>query len=586
MVLTYQARDHDGTARVLAGGGGVGKSQLAAWFAWEAIDGRTTDLVVWADAASPDQVITAYARAAAKAGVPGADGVDPAADATALLEWLNSTERTWLFVLDNITDPALLSCWWPPQRPTGWTLATTRLQDATLLSSGRKKTDVDVYSSGESLMYLTDRLTGVGCAHLLDDQAANLSEAVGHLPLALSHAAAYMIAQEEGCAAYLARYNSGRERLSDLMPASADPDAYGRPVAVTLLLALDAADAAAPRGLASPALTLAAMVDPAGHPDALWSTPAVTEYLSAHRRGDIGEPVTADKAWKAMRLLHRYGLLIHTPNDTNRAVRIHALTARAAREITTDSASVAHATADALLHLWPDADHATTDLINALRANTNTLADLAGDLLWHPHGHPLLSRAGISLLRAGLHTPAVIYWKHMTEQAVRLLGDEHPNTLTVHANLAASFNQAGRTTDAITIEEKVAADSARLLGDEHPDTLGAHANLAVSYRQAGRTTEAITLLTKVVDEYVRLLGDQHPHTLSARASLAVCYGQAGRTSDAITIEEKVAADSARLLGDEHPDTLGAHANLAVSYRQAGRTTEAITLLTKVVDEYV
>jgi hypothetical protein len=52
----------------------------------------------------------------------------------------------------------------------------------------------------------------------------------------------------------------------------------------------------------------------------------------------------------------------------------------------------------------------------------------------------------------------------------RLLGDEHPNTLTARANLAVSYYQAGRTTDAITLQERVLADSERLLGDEHPTT--------------------------------------------------------------------------------------------------------------------
>ena len=37
----------------------------------------------------------------------------------------------------------------------------------------------------------------------------------------------------------------------------------------------------------------------------------------------------------------------------------------------------------------------------------------------------------------------------------RLLGDEHPATLTARANLANSYSQAGRTTDAITLEERV-----------------------------------------------------------------------------------------------------------------------------------
>ncbi|MFE9690644.1 tetratricopeptide repeat protein [Micromonospora sp. NPDC005806] len=567
--------------RVLAGGGGVGKSQLAAWFAHDALE-HGTDLMVWVAASSPDQVITAYARAAARVGVPGADGADPAGDARALLEWLHTTDRTWLVVLDDITDPAHLAKWWPPHRPTGWTLATTRLQDATLASSGRQMIDVRVYTQDESMAYLTNRLTNAGLAHLLDPRAADLAAALGHLPLALSHAAAYMINQEEGCATYLTRYTTGRERLAELMPPGTDPDGYGRPVAVTLLLALEAADTAAPAGLARPALALAAVYDPDGHPDTLWATTAVTDYLSAHRTGGPGQPVTNDQTRKVLRLLHRYGLLTHTSTDGARAVRIHALTARAARENTTDPAALAHAAADALLQLWPADDHTTTDLVAALRTNAATLTGVAGDLLWHPDGHPLLYWAGDSLLRAGLYTSAVTYWHHLAEQAGRLLGDEHPDTLTARASLAGSYWHAGFTADAITILEQVVADSARLLGDKHPSTLTARANLATSYWQAGRTFDAITILEQVVADRERLLGHEHPDTLTARASLATSYWQAGRTFDAISIEEQVVADRQRLLGHEHPDTLTARSNLATSYRQAGLTAGAITILEQVV----
>jgi hypothetical protein len=182
-----------------------------------------------------------------------------------------------------------------------------------------------------------------------------------------------MINEEQGCAAYLADYTSGEQRLAELMPAGAD--GYGRSVAVTLLLALGAAEHAEPVGLARPALALAAMCEPAGHPDTLRATDAVTTYLSAYRTTGTGEPVTTAQARKAMRLLHRYGLLTHNPADGARAVRIHALTARAMRESTTDAdtAVVAHAVADALLQLWPtNGDHASTPQVTALRANTTT----------------------------------------------------------------------------------------------------------------------------------------------------------------------------------------------------------------------
>jgi CO dehydrogenase nickel-insertion accessory protein CooC1 len=49
--------------QVVSGGGGVGKSQLAAAYAADAIS-TGTDLVAWADATQPGTVIDAFARAA------------------------------------------------------------------------------------------------------------------------------------------------------------------------------------------------------------------------------------------------------------------------------------------------------------------------------------------------------------------------------------------------------------------------------------------------------------------------------------------------------------------------------------------
>ncbi|WP_433125027.1 tetratricopeptide repeat protein [Micromonospora sp. CA-240977] len=580
VVLTqHDVRPARTRTRVLAGEGGVGKSQLAAWFAHQAQEERTADLVVWVPAGSPEQIITGYARAALRVGAPGADGTEPAADATAFCEWLYTTDRTWLIVLDDITDPADLVGWWPPHRPTGWTLATTRRRDAALSTGGRQSIDIGVYSPSESLAYLTDRLTDAGCPGLLGASACDLAAAVGHLPLALSHATAYMIDQAVGCADYLARYAAAR--MAEVMPAGSDPDGYGRPVTVTLLLALDAADQANPVGLARPALALAALLSPDGHPDELWTTAAVTGYLS----DQVGRPVSADQSGMALRTLHRYGLLTHTPANGPRAVRVHALTARASREVSTiDPAIVAHAAAAALLRLWPEQDHAITELVDALRANTSTLAGLAGDVLWHPEGHPLLYRAGASLLRSGLYTLAVDYWHRIVDDAVRVLGDEHPDTIIARTNLGTSYRQAGRTGESITIQEEVVNDAARVMGDEHPYTINARAHLATSYRQAGRTDEAITIQEKVINDAARVMGDEHPHTINARANVAACYHQAGRTDEAITIEEEVLNDAARVMGDEHPHTINARANLATSYRQAGRTDEAITIQEKVVND--
>ncbi|MFD0622128.1 tetratricopeptide repeat protein [Streptomyces sanglieri] len=587
------------SVQVMSGGGGVGKSQLAASYAREAVEGGA-DLVVWTSANDIQQVLTVYAQAAALVQAPGLTGGDLEADARAFLSWLAATDRRWLVVLDDITDPDAIEPWWPDsQRGNGWALATTRLKDPRLTGGGRARIDVDVYTPAEATGYLTARLAHDRKAHLADHRAPALAEALGYLPLALGHAAAYMLRENASCSAYLEQFTGRATRLDELLPQWADTERYGRQVTTTLLLALDATDQDPHGPLARAALRIAAYLDPAGQPAALWATTAfltqqqpaapARRTLTLHRRRrSATRTVTGDEAVAALRLLDRYGLITYdSATDHLRAVRIHALTARAVRETIPQGQQPATAVtaADALVEIWPDPDHTQRELASTLRTNTDSLTTHAGESLWTPDAHPVLYHAGVSLLNAHLHSASSTYWEHMVSDCERLLGNEHPHTLTARANLATSYRQAGRTNDAIEIEEHVLAEYERLLGNEHPHTLTARANLATSYWQAGRTNDAIEIEEHVLAEYERLLGNEHPHTLTARGDLAASYRQAGRTNDAIEIEEHVLAEYERLLGNEHPHTLTARANLATSYRQAGRTNDAIEIEEHVLAEY-
>ncbi|MFF3540167.1 tetratricopeptide repeat protein, partial [Streptomyces sp. NPDC002466] len=587
------------SVQVMSGGGGVGKSQLAAAYAREAV-GEGADVVVWVPANDVQQVLTAYAQAAVLVQAPGRTGADLEADAQAFVSWLVATDRRWLVVLDDVTDPDAIGPWWPDsQRGSGWALATTRLKDPRLSGGGRARIDVDVYTPAESLGYLTDRLTHGHKDHLLDHQAPALAEALGHLPLALGHAAAYMLRENASCSTYLEQFTSRSKRLDELLPCWADTERYGRQITTTLLLALDATDQDPHGPLARTALRIAACLDPDGQPAALWTTTALCTHLTQQQQPTAPprrtltlrrrprnpvQAVTSDQALAALRLLDRYGLITYDNAEDLRTVRIHALTARALHEATPENqrSAAAITAADALSEIWPDTDHTQRELAAVLRANTDTLATHARDSLWKPDAHVVLYLAGTSLLNAHLHSAASAYWTRMTADCERILGDEHPDTLTARANLATSYRQAGRTDDAINLLEHVLADRERLLGNQHPHTLTTRNNLAASYWQAGRTDDAINLLEHALADRERLLGNQHPHTLTARANLATSYRQAGRTGEAITIEEHVLADCERLLGNQHPHTLTTRNNLAASYRQAGRTDDAINLLEHVL----
>jgi Tetratricopeptide repeat len=58
------------------------------------------------------------------------------------------------------------------------------------------------------------------------------------------------------------------------------------------------------------------------------------------------------------------------------------------------------------------------------------------------------------------------------------------------ANLAATYGEQGRWNEAEKLQVDVVEMSKRLLGAEHPDTLSSMASLATTYRQQGRWSEA------------------------------------------------------------------------------------------------
>ncbi|GIF48202.1 tetratricopeptide repeat protein [Asanoa ferruginea] len=570
--------------QVLSGGGGVGKSQLAAWYADQALrDG--VDLVVWVTATQADTLIAALAAAAARVHAPGTTG-EPEADARALLDWLATTDRTWLIVFDDITHPRDVSAWWPASpKHTGWVLATTRRRDAALSGSGRTLIDIDVYTPNESTTYLRQRLTEARHAHLLDHTTNALADRLGHLPLALSHAAAYMVNQGVTCARYLELFDAAGTPLDELM--TDDADGYHQRVSRTLLLGLRAADTEQPQGMATKVVRLAALLDPAGHPEALWTTAPVLAYL-----GQSDELATAGQARTAVRIAHRYALITHDPTAEPRAVRIHALTARAAREsgaipqhLGIDSTSaVALAAAHGLFWTWPTVER-RREVGEVLRANAAAL-DAHRSMIESAEGRRLLIRAGQSLREAGLVAAAVDYWQHLLDRARHAMGSDHPDTLVVRHNMGLSRGAAGDPTGAIAELGTLVEDRLRVLGRHHPDTLEARNALANWQGEAGHVGDALAAMRSLLADYDRLLGLKHRNTLRARNDLCHWQGMSGDPLGAATALEILVADYGQDPDSDGPEALAARNNLAHWRGEAGNAAAAVTTLEGLVADYL
>jgi hypothetical protein len=514
--------------QVLSGMGGVGKTQLAAACARRAVDGEPgLDLLVWVTAASRSEILAGYARADAAVNDPtgGDGGLDTDVAATRFLTWLAGTKGRWMVVLDDLTTPADLAGLWPPATDYGRVLVTTRRRDAALRGSGRVLVDVELFTPDEALTYLREKL-----AEHPDRlaEAAELCADLGHLPLALAQAAAYLLDRGLSCAVYRRRFADRRSRLADVLPeADALPDDHRSTVAATWSLSVEHANLLHPIGLAEPLLQVASLLDPNGIPTEVLTTAPVLDYLREARGSEAGlaadaVPVSTTDVVDALRALHRLNL---ASVADDRPVRIHALVQRAAGDQTSPDwrTTAARAAADALVAVWPEVER-DTELATSLRANAAALREAAGVLLYEPDAHTVLFRHSRSLGDAGLLTAATAADRQLLDDCLRVLGPDHPATLTARANLAFWRGEAGDPAGAATDFAELLDDRLRVLGPDHPATLTARGNLARCRGEAGDPAGAATALTELLDDCVRVLGPDHPATLTARHNLAYWRG--------------------------------------------------------------
>jgi tetratricopeptide (TPR) repeat protein len=98
--------------------------------------------------------------------------------------------------------------------------------------------------------------------------------------------------------------------------------------------------------------------------------------------------------------------------------------------------------------------------------------------------------------------------------SLRILGREHPSTLSIMFNLASTYRNQGQWKEAEELEVQVIEISLRVLGREHPDTLGSITNLALTYQNQGRWKKAEELKAQVIKISLRVLGREHPDTLT------------------------------------------------------------------------
>ena len=204
---------------------------------------------------------------------------------------------------------------------------------------------------------------------------------------------------------------------------------------------------------------------------------------------------------------------------------------------------------------------------NLLRRELEIRSRILGDE--HPRTLTSMNNLAVTLLAQGDLAGARELHEQVRKIRRRILGSEHPDTLTSIANLAVTLLDQGDLAGAREKQEAVLEITRRILGDEHPDTLTSIANLATTLHAQGDLAGAREKQEEVLEITRRILGGEHPDTLRSMNNLALTLSAQGDLAGAQEIQEQVLEIRLRILGSEHPDTLTSIANLATTLHAQG-----------------
>lgn len=517
--------------QAIRGLGGVGKTQLALEYAHR--HAAEYAVVWWLRAEEPTQLASDYAALAGPLGI--AESQDTNKTREAVRACLHQM-KNWLLVFDNATAPDSLRDYLPPGA-TGHVIITSchpHWKDVAQLL------DVHVFTPEESLDFLTRRLAGA-----VEAEARLLAETLGHLPLALDQAAAYIEETGETIPGYLDLFKGCRaEILRRGKPSQEYPDT----VATTWLMAMRKAKEQCPA--AEGLMNLCAFLAPDDIPLDLIVVEGA-EFLPEPLAEAAKDRLRLNDAVKA---LQDYSLCKRAPQA--QSLSFHRLVQAVAQDSLPDEAKLTwcRAALVAVNEAFParSDDVRTWPACSRLLPHALAVADHAEALgIGEPAGR-ILNHAGGYLWGRAQFVDARRAYERALKIVEKVHGPDHPNVGVVVNNLAGVLQAQGDLAGAKAACERALRISEKVFGPDYPSVATDVNNLGIVLHGLGDLARAKAACERALGIDEKAFGPDHPAVARDVNNLGMVLMDLGELARAKALFERAFGIDEKAYGLEHP----------------------------------
>ncbi|KAF2630919.1 kinesin light chain 1 [Macroventuria anomochaeta] len=555
--------------------GGCGKSALAIEFAYRALATHAR-LVFWIPAISQESFELAYRDIGIRLRVPGI--TDDNADVRKLVRETLSSKimDNWLMIVDNADDhevllatadsdskPARLSDHLP-RSDRGAILFTTRSRKVAGALTQSSVLELSDMSKTEARQLLTRRTTKQA---LLDDETAinELLETLACLPLAIVQAAAFINNNDVSVSGYISLLQHTGAATELFSERFVDPSRYEEldsTIAKTWHISFDQIQKQ--DQFAAEYLSFMACIDRVNIPQSLLPPGAslvqqtkalgtLTGYAFITERLHTVQESGGGRSFDMHRLVHMASVWWLDRHD-ERATWVDTAVAR-------------------LEELVPYGGHENKEVWTMYLSHAVHVAGIHG-IVGKAASASLLDRVGQCQASLGQYSAAGIMHQQVLSVRKKVLGPEHPDTLTSMSNLALALSNQGKYAEAEEMDSETLRLSKKVSGDEHPHTLASMNNVAAALSGQGKYAEAEEMDRETLRLRKKVLGDEHPDTLTSMSNLALALSNQGKYAEAEEMGSETLRLSKKVSGDEHPHTLASMNNVAAALSGQGKYVEA------------